>query len=354
MGKKARKPNRTDLYEKTWNRVSQERNWSLLRLKTCIAFKIGPIRSFFLILPLSRPIRGESICLFLGFRASFPPSPRCPSGYNGNMLKVVAGVVVAVILQGAVVFGADVVISQVYTAGGNLNALFQNDFIELHNRGATPVSLTGWTLQYAISNTWSPTFLGGTLQPGQYYLIEEGSGGMTGNNLPPPNASSSVNLSTSSGKVALVSNGTTLTGSCPSGAPIVDFVGYGVVVNCSEGTAAPAPGPTTALVRVDNGCTDTENNFQDFTLAAPSPRNTFSAGNVCANPAPNFTFAQRALNGAFTANFTADAAKSNQVQFSFDLVGWTNLPIAISNAGAFFTFTDTNIASRRYYRVVAQ
>src|SRR5712671_7855641 len=176
------------------------------------------------------------------------------------MLKVVGGCVVAAFLQGFAAIAADVVISQVYTAGGNLNAVYQNDFIELHNRGGNAVSLSGWTLQYATSNSWSQTFLGGTLQPGQYYLIEEGSGGVNGLNLPPPNATSSVNLSTTSGKVALVSNGIALSNNCPSGAPIVDFVGYGVVVNCSEGAAAPAPGATTALVREGNGCMDTDNN----------------------------------------------------------------------------------------------
>lgn len=270
------------------------------------------------------------------------------------MLKVVGGCFVAAILQGAGVSAADVVISQVYTAGGNLSAVYQNDFVELHNRGNTPVSLSGWTLQYATTNSWAATFLGGTLQPGQYYLVEEGSGGATGQTLPPANASSSINFNTTSGKVALVSNGITLTGNCPSGPPIVDLVGYGVVVNCAEGAAAPAPAATTALVRDGNGCVDTDNNATDFTLAAPNPRNTFSAVSVCVNPAPVFIFAQRSVSGAFTANFTADAAKSNQVQFSPDLVAWTNLAITVSNAGAFFTFTDTNAAPRRYYRVVAQ
>ena len=71
------------------------------------------------------------------------------------MLKVVGGCFVAAILQGTGVSAADVVISQVYTAGGNLNAVYQNDFVELHNRGNTPVSLSGWTLQYATTNTWA-------------------------------------------------------------------------------------------------------------------------------------------------------------------------------------------------------
>jgi hypothetical protein len=37
-----------------------------------------------------------------------------------------------------------VVISQVYGGGGNAGATLRNDFIELYNRGAVPVSLNGW------------------------------------------------------------------------------------------------------------------------------------------------------------------------------------------------------------------
>ena len=43
----------------------------------------------------------------------------------------------------------NVVISQVYGAGGNSGALLSNDYIELFNRGATTVSLDGWSVQYA-------------------------------------------------------------------------------------------------------------------------------------------------------------------------------------------------------------
>src|SRR5215468_6264227 len=249
------------------------------------------------------------------------------------------------------VAAADVVISQIYTAGGSPGATYQNDFVELHNRGTAPVSLNGWTLQYAITNFWFATALSGTLQPGQYYLVGEGSSGTNGINLPPPNAQSSVNLSTSSGKIALVNNNEIFTNNCPSDPGIIDFVGYGVIVNCAEGSAAQAPGVATALFRAANGCTDTGNNSSDFSLAAPNPRNTFSPFNVCVNPAPIFIFA-RYTNYAFAAGFTTNGTSSNQVQFSFDLVSWTNLPIAVSNAGAFLTFTDTNAAARRFYRVV--
>lgn len=36
----------------------------------------------------------------------------------------------------------DVVISQVYGGGGNAGAQYRNDFVELFNRGVTPIPLT--------------------------------------------------------------------------------------------------------------------------------------------------------------------------------------------------------------------
>lgn len=40
----------------------------------------------------------------------------------------------------------DIVISQVYGGGGNSGATYTNDFIELFNRGISPVSLAGWSV----------------------------------------------------------------------------------------------------------------------------------------------------------------------------------------------------------------
>ena len=43
---------------------------------------------------------------------------------------------------------AQVVISQVYGGGGNTNATYTNDYVELFNRGATAQSLSNWSIQY--------------------------------------------------------------------------------------------------------------------------------------------------------------------------------------------------------------
>ena len=52
-----------------------------------------------------------------------------------------------------------IVISQVYGGGGNAGATYKNDFVELFNRGAAPVNVTGWSVQYAASagTTWQVT-----------------------------------------------------------------------------------------------------------------------------------------------------------------------------------------------------
>ncbi len=183
---------------------------------------------------------------------------------------------------------SDVVISQVYGGGGTAGAPFKNDFIELFNRGTTPVDITGWTVQYTTSagTSWSTTALSGTLQPGQYYLVSEGSSGMVGADLPTPDASGAIGMSSVNGKVALRSNGTTITfgTSCPVTAGtmgLVDFVGYGTA-NCFEGAAAtPGLTVTTAALRDSGGCVDTDDNASDFSTGAPTPRNTASPLNCC-------------------------------------------------------------------------
>ncbi|MCW5970705.1 MAG: lamin tail domain-containing protein [Blastocatellales bacterium] len=181
----------------------------------------------------------------------------------------------------------DIVISQVYGGGGNSGATYTHDFIELFNRGAAAVSLSGWSVQYASAtgSSWAVTSLTNvSLQPGQYYLIQQaqGAGGSTA--LPTPDASGSTQMGATAGKVALVNDATQLTGTCPSGTNIVDFVGFGTTANCSETAPTPAPSNTNAVLRAANGCTDTDNNSADFTSGAPTPRNTSSPLNPCTGP----------------------------------------------------------------------
>ena len=176
---------------------------------------------------------------------------------------------------------SDVVISQVYGGGGNAGATYRNDFVELFNRGAAPVDLTGWSLQYASStgSGWASNLqpLGGSIGGGQYYLVALASGGSNGASLPPANISGLINMAGASGKIALVSSFEGLVGGCPIyDLSIKDFVGYGSAADCGEGGTTTANGSNTAaLYRKNNGATDTDNNAGDFNAPAPpNPRQT--------------------------------------------------------------------------------
>src|SRR5690242_5116702 len=173
-----------------------------------------------------------------------------------------------------------VVVSQVFAGGGNSGAPYANDFVELLNRGSTAVDVTGWTVQYApaTSTSWSPTTLGGSIQPGHYYLVQLASSAAVGASLPAPDATGTTNLANTGGKIALVHDGTALAcgataGSCSAVASVGDLVGYGGASDYEGSGPAPALSATTALARDANGCGDTGVNEADFATAAPSPRN---------------------------------------------------------------------------------
>src|ERR687884_1311240 len=105
------------------------------------------------------------------------------------VLVVFVGVLAFARPAGAV--SSNLVVSQVYGGGGNSGATYKNDFIELYNRGASAVSLNGWSVQYssAAGTTWQVTNLTSfTLQPGQYYLVQEAAGAGGTTNLPTPDA----------------------------------------------------------------------------------------------------------------------------------------------------------------------
>jgi uncharacterized protein len=179
---------------------------------------------------------------------------------------------------------AGVVISQVYGGGGNNGATYRNDFIELFNGSSNAVTIAGWSVQYAAAGgtAWQLTLLSGTMQPGQYYLVQESSGGSNGTNLPSADRVGNISMSGTAGKVALVSNSVALLGDCPiPETAIIDFVGYGTTASCAEGGRAPTHTSSTSLQRVFAGCVDTDDNGADFFTASVTPRNSASAPHDC-------------------------------------------------------------------------
>ena len=207
-----------------------------------------------------------------------------------------------------------VTISQVYGGGGNSGATYLNDYVELYNPTAAPISMTGWSLQYGSAtgtNFSGKQVIGGTIDPGHYYLVSLASGGAVGAPLPPASVSGSdINMAAAAGKIVLVSNSDTLIGVCPVGTDpdIVDFVGYGTTANCHEGAAnAPAPSNTTAIFRKTGGGTDTDQNANDFVTGAPNPRSTtpvveFGPSVAGTDPTTNATIAP--YDSSITVDFS--------------------------------------------------
>ncbi len=192
---------------------------------------------------------------------------------------------------------AQVRISQVYGGGGNTNALYNQDFVELFNAGINTISMGGWSVQYASAagSSWAVNAIpaGTSIAPGKYFLMALATASSAGVSLPTPDANGGSNISGTAGKVALVNNSTALTASTDCSAPsIIDLLGYGSTASCWEGSALFATtGITNAqsILRAANGCTDANNNSSDFALATASPRNTASAANTCAGNAPTIT-----------------------------------------------------------------
>ncbi len=189
-----------------------------------------------------------------------------------------------------------VVISEVYGGGGNSGATYKNDFIELYNPTNAAISLTGWSVQYASATgtAWQVTNLTGTISSKGFYLVQQaaGTGGTT--NLPTPDVIGTVNMSGTTGKVALCNVTTALSGANPTGASIVDLVGFGTA-NGFEGAVGSAPSNTTSIERKANSAStaitmggggideflgngqDSDNNANDFIVRAPQPQNSASS-----------------------------------------------------------------------------
>lgn len=206
-------------------------------------------------------------------------------------------------------FSQNVVISEVYGGGGNTGAIYKNDFIELYNPTNSPVSLAGWSVQYAAAagTTWAVTNLTGTIAAKSYYLIQEvaGTGGTV--NLPTPDVVGTIAMAGTAGKVALVNLTSALSGTCPSDVSIVDFVGFGTTANCFEGSGTTtAPSNTASVERKANAAStsgsmssggtdelagngyDSNNNTNDFVSRSPQPQNSASTTEPVDLP-PTFT-----------------------------------------------------------------
>lgn len=193
-----------------------------------------------------------------------------------------------------------VVISEVYGGGGNSGATLKNDFVELYNPTSSSVNLNGWSVQYASAtgSSWQVTNLTGSIPANGFFLVQEALGAGGTQNLPTPDATGSIAMSASNGKIALVNSSAALSGSAPTDGSIVDMVGFGTAGAFEGSGAAPAPGNTSSVerkaqststaaslgsgadVNLGNGF-DSNDNANDFVAqTAINPQNTSSPAEI--------------------------------------------------------------------------
>jgi predicted extracellular nuclease len=246
---------------------------------------------------------------------TIPTSPFAAAATTPGRRTVIAAALMAGLSMPALA-ASPVVISQVYGGGGNSGATYKNDFIEIFNRSGDPVNVGGWSVQYASAagSSWQATVIpaGTVLQKGQYLLIKEGAGAGGTTELPAAEATGGLALSGTTGKVALVNTSTALSGAAPAGATLVDLLGFGTA-GAFEGAVGPGLSNTTAALRAGGGCSDTDNNANDFTTGEPNPRNTASALNVCGAPSapPIVATCPANLSLAFGIDGSADLSATD-------------------------------------------
>jgi len=189
---------------------------------------------------------------------------------------------------------SQLVISQIYGGGGRTGAAFQSDFVELHNRGPSSIDLNGLSLQRVsdTGSTWSVTPLATSsliVPAGSYFLVKGRSDSSCGGNpcgeaLPTPDldlsGSANWNFAADAGRLAVV-QGTTALAACNVTTAVREFVGYGVSAACAAGLPTVTGANTLALMRRDQGCTNTGSNRDDFAVATPAPRSSMTPAHLC-------------------------------------------------------------------------
>ncbi|ACZ32093.1 5'-Nucleotidase domain protein [Xylanimonas cellulosilytica DSM 15894] len=199
-------------------------------------------------------------------------------------LALPASFALAVPAAAAVSADAPIVIDEVYGGGGNNGAPFNQDFIELWNTTDEPVSLDGWSVQYASAGgTWangSQTNLTGTIPARSAFLVGQGFGADTTlAPLPTPDVVGTIAMSGTAAKVALVQGTERIDcagAACAALPEVVDLVGWGNASAWAGSGPAAATSNATSNARTDD--VNTADNAADFTVGAPTPANSGDDG----------------------------------------------------------------------------
>ncbi|UAJ81395.1 lamin tail domain-containing protein [Leifsonia sp. ZF2019] len=178
--------------------------------------------------------------------------------------------------------GTGVVINEAYLSGGSQGAAYKNKFIELYNSSNLSVSLKGWSVQYRAAGgdgrSAAVLHLTGKIPAKGHYLIQGGSNGSDGVELPSPDVSGrKFDPKGTTGTLILARTTEALTlptGSVTKTSNVVDLLGYGTS-NTYETEVADAPSSNKdvrSITRID--AVDTDNNKADFVLTSTiTPQN---------------------------------------------------------------------------------
>ena len=180
--------------------------------------------------------------------------------------------------------GTGVVINEIYVNGGSTGATYRNKYVELLNPTDAAIDLSNWSVQYRPYNGTAD--FTSVIPPGGTYLVSGNNNAANGQELPPPNAASTVAFSgnTNGGTIALASSTQPLTGSASmviADTDLVDLIGYGASTTF-EGAVEPSGySVSTSLNRT--GGADTDNNADDFISGSPTPT---ACGQACSSTEP--------------------------------------------------------------------
>lgn len=218
----------------------------------------------------------------------------------------------------------DVLITEVYGAGGNSGATLKNDFIELFNNTQEGKDISGWSIQYYAATatgeaTASNTFVfpaNTIIPPRAHYLIQCAAGVGGTEDLPAPDAVSSLGLGGTVGKVILYKTSELQTisnlSSIIENANFVDYVPYGASAVPIWTSAMDQLSNATSASRIldVNKYTYTQNIGNDFRAVAPNPSNTSNViSGIFANQMENLT--AYASNGL--VNFSAEEGEKVEI-----------------------------------------